>query len=238
MSITVSDKWRENYAFYYTENISEWRRLGAIDKAANIMRLCSTYPHDTVLEIGCGEGAIIQRLLDCGFGESISGLEISPSAIAMLSKRGLKGRLFDGYAIPPSQGHVDLGILSHVVEHLEFPRRLLYEASRICDFLFVEVPLEDTARLADNYVFDRVGHINFYSRKTIRRLLQTCELEILGEYMSHGSASVYRYEMGKTAGTIKHAIKESFLRTVPKLATGIFTYHYSAMCKVPSLGVM
>jgi protein-L-isoaspartate O-methyltransferase len=41
---------------------SEWRRLGAVDKAANVVALCEGRPHARVLEIGAGEGALLARL--------------------------------------------------------------------------------------------------------------------------------------------------------------------------------
>ena len=75
----------------------------------------------------------------------------------------------------------DLAVLSHVLEHAEHPRRLLAEASRVARVLFVEVPLEDTWRLARDFTPDAVGHINFYSMASLRRLVQSCGLEVLDE---------------------------------------------------------
>ena len=77
--------------------------------------------------------------------------------------------MFDGYRTLYADNQFDLVLLSHVVEHVEHPRLLLYEAARVGKRLFVEVPLEDNVRLSDDFVFDHVGHINVYSRKTMRR---------------------------------------------------------------------
>ena len=53
----VARELQANYeAFYRGGNFAEWRRLGAIDKTANILKLCRDVPHDTVLEIGAGSG--------------------------------------------------------------------------------------------------------------------------------------------------------------------------------------
>ena len=51
-NIAVSDHLEMNYADYYTGGDSEWRWLGALDKAANVVALCTAIPHRTVLEVG------------------------------------------------------------------------------------------------------------------------------------------------------------------------------------------
>jgi len=214
-----------NYADYYSEEIREWRRLGAIDKAANIIRLCSGIAHDSVIEIGCGEGAVMRELLSAKFCQTIVGFEISPSAQKMAHESGLDVRLFDGQHVPLK---ADLVVLSHVVEHLEHPRQLLYEAARLASQVFVEVPLEDNRTLRQDYAFDSIGHINFYSRKTARLLLQTCGLTIEQELITHSSSPVYEYRLGKR-GRLNWILKTALVNLVPSLAPWIFTYHYSAL---------
>jgi hypothetical protein len=68
-TVGVDPQLQHNYDAYYEDDISEWRTLGAIDKADNIRMLCNAYPHSTVLEIGAGEGSVLQRLADSGFGQ-------------------------------------------------------------------------------------------------------------------------------------------------------------------------
>jgi hypothetical protein len=48
-------------------------------------------------------------------------------------------------------------------------------------FIFIETPLEDTLRLADNHATSRVGLINFYNYMTIRHFLQSSGLEVLNQ---------------------------------------------------------
>ena len=141
----------------------------------NIISCCNDYPHKNILEIGAGDGSILKRLDELKFGNSLYALEISKSAVSAIHKQEIRSLvecdLFDGYNLPYSDKQFDLVILSHVVEHLEHPRKILYEASRVSKYVFVEVPLQDTIRLKDEYIFDKVGHINFYSFKTIKLLL-------------------------------------------------------------------
>jgi SAM-dependent methyltransferase len=222
----------ENYAHYYDQDddLAEWRQLGALDKCQNIVLLCSGLERDEILEIGCGDGALLERLIALKWGSRFAGLEISPSAVRCVRQKKLpkvEVQLFDGYQTPYEDKRFDLAILSHVIEHVEYPRKLIHEAARVAKNVFLEVPLEDNGRLKDDFVFDRVGHINFYNVKTIRSLIQSCGLKILDARLSHSSLSSYVYRKGAWRGNLSYLIKELGLRVWPKAATRWFTYHYS-----------
>jgi ubiquinone/menaquinone biosynthesis C-methylase UbiE len=230
--LSVSPRLKQNYDSYY-EGESEWRALGALDKAKNIANLCGAIAHKRILDIGSGEGAILKRLSDMHFGDALYSLEISQSAVTTIAQRAIPGvkecQLFDGYHVPYGDRQFDLAIMSHVLEHVEHPRKLLQEASRVADYVFIEVPLEDTIRMPPDFVCDSVGHINFYSWKTIRRLVQTCDLQILSQVITHSSRPMYEYQSGRK-GILKHAIKECLLRASKRLACQLFTYHASIVC--------
>jgi ubiquinone/menaquinone biosynthesis C-methylase UbiE len=234
--ITVNDKLKINYDHYYESGKSEWRWLGALDKTQNIVNLCGLYAHKTILEIGSGDGSILKRLSDLKFGDELTSLEISKSAMETIKSRNIKPltecKLFDGYNIPYQDNQFDLAVLSHIVEHLEYPRKLLYEAARVARYVFLEVPSEDTLRLKDDYVFNKVGHINFYSPKTIRRLVQTCDLEVLKQSVTNPSFSLYRYQSG-LKGVLRYLPKQVLLKVAPRLATHLFTYHCAIVCQKP-----
>ncbi len=231
--MTVSAKLKENYDSYY-QGESEWRALGATDKADNIIQLCNKAPHANILEIGSGEGAILKRLSDLNFGEDLYSIEISGSAVATILRRNIprvrECKIFDGYRIPYSARAFELAVLSHVLEHAEHPRMLLYEAGRVAEYVFVEVPLEDTVRLKRDFVFDRTGHINFYSWKTIRSLVQSCGMEVLSQAVTNPSLPVYEYEHGQK-GILKYGVKEFLHWASPGLAWKLFTYHCSLLCR-------
>ena len=231
-NLAVGTKFKENYDSYY-EGESEWRSLGAIDKARNIQRLCDHISCATVLDVGSGEGSILKRLSELNFGQDLYSVEISQSAVRTIVKRGIprlrECQIFDGYHLPYDDRRFDLAIISHVLEHVEHPRQLLHEAARVARYVFVEVPLEDTIRLTPDFVFDRVGHINFYSWKTIRRLIQSCDLKVLSQSVTNPSLKVYQYCSGQS-GVAKYAIKDFFLRTSARIATSLFTYHCSILC--------
>jgi SAM-dependent methyltransferase len=213
---------------------SEWRRVCAVDKAANVLALCAGLPHANVLEIGAGEGALLARLAEVGFAAELHALEVDESAVAAIRARAVPGlasvELFDGYAVPYADGRFDLAVLSHVVEHVEHPRALLREAARVARQVFVEVPLEDTWRLPRDFVLGATGHVNFFSPRSFRHLVQSCGLEVLRERVANPGPAVHAWRSG-AAGRLRWAVREALLRAAPGLATRAFTYHGSLVCR-------
>lgn len=230
--IAVGDRLKRNYLNYYAAGESEWRRRGALGKADNIVSLCRDLPRGSILEIGAGEGSILRRLSELGFGDALHAIEISPSGVAAIESqripRLVECRLFDGYHVPYDDGRFDIAILSHVLEHVEHPRQLLYEASRVARFVFVEVPLEDTMRLPADFVPDAVGHINVYSPKTIRHLAQSCDLRVLRQITTSPAKETYTFR--RRIGSLRYYVKELLLVVAPSLATRLFTYHGALLC--------
>jgi len=233
-NIVISDVLKSNYENYYSGGDSTWRAISAMKKAENIIALCERYPHRSILEIGAGEGSLLKQLDEQSFGDELFALEVSSSGVEVIKNKQISRLteclLFEGYDIPFKDQQFDLAILSHVLEHVEFPRKLLYEASRVARYIFIEVPLEDNIRLKNDFIFDKVGHINFYSPKTFRRLIQTCNLQVLEQTITNTSKAAQIYQNGKK-GLLKYYIKEYILRALPGIASKIFTYHSSIVCR-------
>jgi len=234
--VSISNKLKADYDdyFYTKEGELEWRELSSIDKVKNILDLCEAIRYKSTLEVGCGEGAILKRLCDLNFSDNLYGLEISPTAIDLVKEKHIDSlvecKLFDGYDIPYGDSAFDLVILTHVVEHLEYPRRLLREAGRVADYLFVEVPLEDHFRLKKNYVYDKVGHINVYSPKTIRWLMQTSGFDVLKQIVTIPCYEVFRHCLGRKALFVYPPLRAA-VQFFPAVATQFFTYHCALLCK-------
>lgn len=228
--VQVHEHLRANYDDYYEGGPSEWRRLGAVDKSDNVVSLCKAMPHESILEIGAGDGSVLSRLSDLGFGAKLCAVEISPSGVEVIEKRRIprlaECRLFDGSHVPYDSDSFDLAVLSHVVEHVEHPRQLLYEAARVARHVFVEVPLEDISRRPRDYQPDRVGHINFFSPRTIRWLLQSCELRVIEQITTNPSKDTYEFGAGRR-GRLQYHVKQLLLNYAPGIAVQHFCYHES-----------
>lgn len=156
-----------------------WRELCGRYKAQNIVSLCHNLSHlDKVLEVGAGDGSILLFLDDWKFCKELYALEISKSGVEAIKKLGLHSlvtvKQFDGYNIPFEDNYFDLVILSHVIEHVEFPRLLLREIKRVSRYQIIEIPC-DYSYQVDKQVdhFLSYGHINIYQPNLLRYLLKS-----------------------------------------------------------------
>jgi SAM-dependent methyltransferase len=82
-----------------------------------------------LLEIGCGNGAILEEMK--GRGWNVAGIEFDPVCVQRATARGLKcyDRDLRELALPAES--VDAIYMGHVIEHLYDPRTLLAECYRI-----------------------------------------------------------------------------------------------------------
>jgi SAM-dependent methyltransferase len=226
-----------HYDGYYS-GVSEWRKIGARDKAANIRMLWPLAGRDQrprrVVEMGCGEGAVAADLMRTGFAETYAGYDISASGVAAARAREVERadfQTFDGVRLPAEDRWYDLAILSHVVEHLEHPRILLAEAKRVAQYVIVEVPLELNLRTPQHFQWNDVGHINLYSPLLIRHLLESCGLEVLAEQVTCPQRAVYQHGRPGARGAAVWAIKAGLLRMLPQVATRLLVYHNTVLCR-------
>lgn len=230
----VGENVRAQYDDYYgSDELAEWRRLGAIDKVDNIRELSRELKINSVVDIGCGDGSIIERLASLNFAAEYHGFDISSSAIEAARAKGIRGArfcTFDGGALPLQPGQVDLAVMSHVVEHLEHPRFLIREAQRVASAVVVEVPCEHTLRLSRDYIADSVGHINFYTPTTIRRLVQSCGLTVEKQITRDCSLAVMRFNR-PWLGVLQFAARKTALTLSSSVAPAVFVYHTALLCR-------
>ncbi len=70
---TVSAALQDKYDTYYHPGQSEWRALGAKDKAGHIVELCRKITPETILDVGAGEGSVLEELSTLGLGKKLLG---------------------------------------------------------------------------------------------------------------------------------------------------------------------
>lgn len=221
---------QDHYDDFYS-GTSKWREIGAKAKFDNLFNMWSASherPPENVLEIGCGEGAVLAAMKDVGW--QVQGVEISRSGAEAASRRGLDVTLYDGTKIPFDDGHFEFVVLTHVVEHFENPRSVLNEATRVGRTVFVEVPLEYHWRTPRNFRWTDLGHINLYNMKLIRHLLQSVGLSVTAEGVFNPSLEAYRFQKGTLKGTVVWSIRQAALRLLPPIAHRMFVYHGALLC--------
>jgi SAM-dependent methyltransferase len=229
------------------EVYARWRALGAIGKADHVTGLCARAglaPAST-LEIGCGDGALLCELRRRGFGGRLSGVEITAAAVAIARERPQIDAvaLYDGAHLPDADDAHELGILSHVLEHVPDPAALLAEAARACRALLVEVPLEanvSARRAAKREHAAEVGHLQRLDRAAAREIVERVGLEIACEVEDALPLSVQRFfaatPAARATASAKWALRAGLHRLAPSLARRLFTVHYACLC-VPRAAV-
>jgi SAM-dependent methyltransferase len=218
-----------------------WRALGAIGKADHVVALCARVGlrPATVLEVGCGDGAVLAQLHARGFGTSHSGVEITERAVQIAARRPelASVRLYDGRHLPDGDSEYDLGVLSHVLEHVPDPRALLAETARVCRAVIVEVPLEDnlSARRASKTAqADEIGHLQRLSRRSTRAIVARAGLRIEAELDDPLPRTIHTFFAGDrrtaAASTLKWLARSAIHRAAPSVARRLFTVHYACLC--------
>ncbi|MBI2908089.1 MAG: methyltransferase domain-containing protein [Chloroflexi bacterium] len=90
-------------------------------------------PDATGLEVGCGEGFVLDILRGRVPGLHLEGLDVSWGALSMARERLAAMPLYvaDACRLPFSDGAFDLVLCLEVLEHLEQPAQALAEAARV-----------------------------------------------------------------------------------------------------------
>lgn len=224
------------------ERLGRWRALGARNKSANVLALCrrAGLAPRTLVEIGCGDGALLHALADHGLAERYDGFELSGPAAAIAAGRGIPGagriEAYDGERVPAEDGAYDLAVVSHVLEHVPEPARLLAEAARVGRHVLVEVPLEDNQsakRPRKRAEALRIGHIQVFSRGDIHALAEGAGLRVVAErtdplpYAHHTFFATGARERVK--GGLKWAARKTVWGIAPRTAEQLFTVHHAVL---------
>jgi ubiquinone/menaquinone biosynthesis C-methylase UbiE len=177
------------YDEFYKQHDEAWRMLGAKYKAQHIIEVCKGRTFNKVLEVGAGDGSILQILSEHNFAPEYHAVEISDSGVGYIQSRHIKNlasvQVFDGYHLPFGDDSFDLIILSHVLEHVEHERLLLRELKRVAKMCVIEVPRDYKADVDGRIKhFLAYGHINVYTPTSLRYLLRTEGFEIESDLTS------------------------------------------------------
>ena len=157
----------------------------------NLLALIDGAEPRHALEIGCGMGANLGALKRRFTACRTTGVELDAAAARLAQASGNVDEVILGDALDPRQvelpaGHFDLIVLSHVLEHFEFPERLL---ARCATWLapggtmlvalpnvrhasvLAELVLRGDFRYRPAGILDQT-HLRFYTRRSATRLLQ------------------------------------------------------------------
>ncbi len=219
-----------------------WRELGARKKAENIVRVCQEIKPVSLVEIGCGTGAVLRMLHAMNFAQQYCCIDVSFSAVRFtlnschdFAPRALVG---SADALPFPDGAFSVAVLSHVLEHLDDPVSALRETSRIARFVVVEVPTE---KVLSNVVRTKVlfrpyasradaGHVQFWSPASIAKFLtQDAGMQILNRRLDLLGEEI---DTGRNAPRTKSLVKRTLKSALPaSVYSRLLTTHAVFLCR-------
>jgi SAM-dependent methyltransferase len=220
------------------EKYRQWRELGALGKADHVVELARAIglaAPGSVVEVGCGDGAVLAELGRRGFGARHVALEISESAVELARRRPeiAEAQVFDGTHVPAGDGAYDLAFATHVLEHVPSPGPLLREMMRAARAVIVEVPLEDNLsarRPAARAASEGAGHLQRFDRGQVRRLIVDAGWQVRAELLDPLPREVHLFgretAAARAKGWAKWAVRAA-LAGVPSLGTRLITMHYA-----------
>ena len=136
----------------------------------------------TVLDAGCGEGFIADRLLKIKPSLDYTGLDTSQIAIEKARQNVKKAKFIisDINKIPFPNGNFDLVICLEVLEHLSDPEKGLFQLFRVTNkTALISVPDEPLFSYLRLFAFSDISkfgrhkeHISFWNKSTFPKFLK------------------------------------------------------------------
>jgi SAM-dependent methyltransferase len=224
---------KETYLNIYREDLeseARWLEYGAEFKANSIEELLKRHriEPETLLELGSGTGAVIRECQRRGLAREYIGIDASEDAVSWARERSRGIRFLVADITSPEcelPRSVDVVVLSHVLEHLEHPRELLAGIA--------EVPLEDLfAARVKNLFRDRTrnvaGHVQFFTEKSFRRLMESAGFEIEDSlrYFAVNSPEMLQWQLGPSPSPARLLVKRLTQRALPRLLMPLWVKFY------------
>jgi len=232
---------------------AQWLRYGAVEKVNSIEILFNRHAIKpiTLLELGCGTGAVIAECQRRGLGDEFTAIDYSREAIGYLKSHSQGIHCIEADITDPNfklDRCFDVVVLSHVLEHLEEPLNFIQSlVKKICFRYFVaEVPLEDLLFSRIKNLFrDRThnisGHVHFFTETTFQRLLYSASLEIMDNrrYVPIFSPEIIDFVCRKDdlsrIRTMLKKITSCYLpRFIAPMWARIYYAHYAVLCVPPN----
>jgi ubiquinone/menaquinone biosynthesis C-methylase UbiE len=131
-----------------------------------------------VLEVGVGEGEILQRVARRFPNASVQGVDLPSDHLhEEWTRRGITAEFGDATSLRFADGEFDLVLAIEVLEHIPQPERALAEIARVCSgHVVISVPREPIWRIGNmlrgRYIGalgNTPGHINHWSARRFRQ---------------------------------------------------------------------
>jgi 2-polyprenyl-3-methyl-5-hydroxy-6-metoxy-1,4-benzoquinol methylase len=137
-----------------------------------------------LLDVGCSTGSFLAAAKRAGFVD-VQGVDIAQPSVEFARRQGLTAHVGDfTHSIFPT-AQFDVITMWATLEHLANPRDFVNEAYRVLrvgGVLAVSVPSIDSLTqiiLGRKYRYVSVNHLNYFDRRTMRRLLENAGFRVV-----------------------------------------------------------
>lgn len=146
---------------------------------------------EQIIDVGAGSGSTLKRLHEEAIGSRYVAVDVQarlPEAVRRaLPNVAVETLVVDTESLPFEDDEFDLGLLSHVIEHIPDPRAVIYETARVARLVYVEVPLEGNTvfrvaralRSLGGAKDEPGGHVLHLTTSSLRQLVEESGLSVL-----------------------------------------------------------
>lgn len=206
----------------YAQKNPDWDSADAAWKALKVFQLIADHDCETstIVEIGCGSGAVLVALREHLPQTTLAGFDIAPGAVRFWKEaEGSDIRLELADYLGLDEPVPDLILLLDVLEHLGNPWEFLGRLRNRAKFVVVHFPLDLSAISVMREhpllkVRDKVGHLHYFTRGLALTLLQESGFEIIeARYTGAAFDAPQRSLRTRFAGTVRrvaYAINRDF----------------------------
>lgn len=174
-SLEQSEELYDYYGRLNDEDLA--RRYSSENRARQqtlLKRLANYSGGRTLLDVGCGDGQLLQTAKDEGW--DALGIDLSETAIMLCHRRGLSASRTDFFDVSLDKRRFDVIVMSELIEHVPSPQRFLKRAEELLEeggVVYLTTPnFGSLARrvLAERWSVIHPEHIGYFERSTLRKL--------------------------------------------------------------------
>jgi ubiquinone/menaquinone biosynthesis C-methylase UbiE len=223
----------------YASNTSNWQDHDSGPRARALLKAIETVRDEvaTLVDIGCGSGGVIMKLVTSGEIKncSFAGYDLSQQAIAYAATRDEHkdlntkvhfsvGSFDEAFRSLSPDDKYDLVSLIHVLEHCPD----LYEALRICSdnakYIYINVPVEITPlyvfrRGIYSSLYRKYGHLHFFTEDFLDEFLKTKGFNVVAKGYSFDYQERPAGPLRKILNLVRRAVSTIFS---PSIANKFF----------------
>lgn len=195
-------------------------------QVATILRSNAITPK-SVVDIGCGVGAVALELSRVMPSAVFTGLDVSPHAVEVANRQSSDRLTFkligDGLDDNMFAGQFDVALALDVLEHVEDYFGFLRFVRKFASFTVLHIPLDISVQgvlRASPFLRVRrqVGHLHYFTKETALATVSDAGFHILDYFYTAGSFQLPQKKYGARVGSLPRRI---FFRISPDLAARV-----------------